>query len=157
MEQAGEYERFYRSPLGVLGIRLCSRGLAAIRFLSDDDDGAGRDPAPDPIGKEFDRYFYDPGHRFSLRLCARGTPFQTRVWRLLQTIPSGSVITYGELARLSDSGPRAVAGACGANPLPIVVPCHRVVAAESLGGYMGGSERGLCIKRWLLRHERAIS
>lgn len=72
MGQAGdyEYERFYLSPLGVLGLRLCGRGLDAVRFLPDDNDGPGRHPAPDPIGKEFDRYFHDPGHRFSLRLCA---------------------------------------------------------------------------------------
>jgi len=156
MGQAGEYERFYRSPLGVLGIRLCTRGLAAVRFLLDDDDEAGRDPAPDPIGKEFDRYFYDPGHRFSLKLCARGTRFQKRVWRLLQAIPSGSIITYGELARLGQWATRR-RGCVRGEPPPHRGPVSPRGRGRGLGGYMGRSERGLCIKRWLVRHERAVS
>jgi methylated-DNA-[protein]-cysteine S-methyltransferase len=153
MDPGADRERCYRSPIGVLGLRWCDSGLTAIRFLCEDGPGQACEPG---IERELDRYFADPTHRCSLPLCPRGTPFQKRVWQLLQDIPSGTVLTYGELARRTSSSPRAVGGACGANPLPIVIPCHRVVAVHGLGGYAGRDERGLAIKRWLLRHERAI-
>lgn len=83
-----------------------------------------------------------------------GTPFQQRVWRALQQIPHGAQRRYGELAVTLGSSPRAVASACRANPLPLFFPCHRVVAANSLGGYMGMRDGyGLAIKQWLLQHE----
>jgi methylated-DNA-[protein]-cysteine S-methyltransferase len=76
----------------------------------------------------------------------------------MQSIPAGETRTYGELAKAIGSSARAVGGACGANPIPLVVPCHRVVGAGgSLGGFMGAREEGfeLMIKRWLLAHEAA--
>jgi len=83
-----------------------------------------------------------------------GTHFQQRVWQALQRIPPGETRTYGELAKELGSCARAVAGACRANPLAILIPCHRVVAASGLGGYMGAtSGPELEIKRWLLHHE----
>ncbi|HEY9148619.1 MAG TPA: methylated-DNA--[protein]-cysteine S-methyltransferase, partial [Gammaproteobacteria bacterium] len=83
-----------------------------------------------------------------------GTPFQQAVWQQLQRIPFGSVCTYGELARRLNSAPRAVAGACRANPLPLLIPCHRVVASNGVGGYLGQtSGHGLALKQWLLQHE----
>jgi methylated-DNA-[protein]-cysteine S-methyltransferase len=82
-----------------------------------------------------------------------GTLFQQRVWSALLSIPVGSVITYGELARRVESSPRAVGGALRANPIPVLIPCHRVVALSGLGGYAGASEAGQVRKRWLLAHE----
>lgn len=85
-----------------------------------------------------------------------GTPFQARVWRALRTIPPGTTVSYGELAvRIgSEHAVRAVGAANGANPIPIVIPCHRVIGAHGkLVGYGGGLER----KAWLLRHEGARS
>lgn len=83
-----------------------------------------------------------------------GTPYQRRVWQLLQQIPAGEVRTYGELAAELGSSPRAVAQACRANPIPVLIPCHRVVGKGGIGGYMGKSEGPeLEIKRWLLHHE----
>lgn len=83
-----------------------------------------------------------------------GTPFQYRVWEQLQQIPVGQSRSYGEIARELGSGAQAVAGACRANPLPILIPCHRVVAANGLGGYMGQLEgETVAIKRWLLHYE----
>ena len=81
------------------------------------------------------------------------------MWEALQRIASGKTRTYGELARELHSSPRAVGGACGANPLPLVVPCHRVIAAGGrIGGFMGAASEGfeLGIKRWLLAHEGAL-
>jgi len=80
------------------------------------------------------------------------------VWEAMQAIPAGETRTYGEIAAAIGSSARAVGGACGANPIPLVVPCHRVVASGGrLGGFMGAREEGfeLAIKRWLLAHEGA--
>ena len=99
-------------------------------------------------------YFADPHTPIPPQQPNCGTPYQRRVWLALQQIPVGEVRTYGELSAELKSSPRAVAQACRANPLPILIPCHRVVSASGLGGYMGkksGTE--LEIKRWLLHHE----
>ncbi len=86
-----------------------------------------------------------------------GSAFQRRVWEALQQIPYGETRTYAELARYIGSSARAVGGALRANPLPIFIPCHRVVAATGLGGYAGASELGQKRKRWLLAHEATHS
>jgi len=91
-----------------------------------------------------------------------GTQFQQRVWQALLDIPVGKVLTYGQLATKLHSGPRAVANACRHNPLPVIVPCHRVVSAAGIGGYAGDTEtiqnseiNFMAIKKWLLVHEKA--
>ena len=77
------------------------------------------------------------------------------VWRAMLQIPSGQTRTYGEVAQSIKSAPRAIGGACGANPVPIIIPCHRVVSKTGMGGFMGATEGDpLKIKAWLLAHER---
>ncbi|MEK9825754.1 MAG: methylated-DNA--[protein]-cysteine S-methyltransferase [Methylotenera sp.] len=98
-------------------------------------------------------YLQNPHQTFNIPLSQHGTTFQQRVWQAIAAIPCGQVRTYGELANAIGSGPRAVANACGANNLPLVVPCHRVVAQSGLGGFMQGQQGGLRIKQWLLQHE----
>jgi methylated-DNA-[protein]-cysteine S-methyltransferase len=105
---------------------------------------------------QLDEYFTGRRTRFHLPLAPVGTPFQRRVWAALADIPFGATISYLELARTvgDERAVRAVGGANGKNPLPIVLPCHRVIGADgSLTGFGGGIER----KRWLLEHEGAIS
>jgi len=87
----------------------------------------------------------------SLNLDPGGTPFQKRVWKEMQNIPPGQVKTYGDIAKTLKSSPRAVGTACGANPIPILIPCHRVVGQNALGGYSG--DGGLHTKTDLLRLE----
>ena len=104
---------------------------------------------------QLDEYFAGRRTRFELPLSPLGTPFQRRVWAALAEIPYGRTISYLELARSvgDERAVRAVGGANGKNPLPIVLPCHRVIGADgSLTGFGGGIER----KRWLLEHEGAI-
>jgi methylated-DNA-[protein]-cysteine S-methyltransferase len=83
--------------------------------------------------------------------------FTGSVMREVATIPCGEVRTYGEIATELDTAPVAVGGACGRNPVPLIVPCHRVVGTDSLGGYSGGGDRGPELKRRLLDHERALT
>jgi methylated-DNA-[protein]-cysteine S-methyltransferase len=93
---------------------------------------------------------------FDLPLAVAGSPFQRRVFAAMREIPYGGVMSYGDLARKVDSAPRAIGGACGANPLPLLVPCHRVIASgRRLGGY--GGHGGLATKRFLLELEGALA
>jgi methylated-DNA-[protein]-cysteine S-methyltransferase len=145
------------APVGLLGVRMRAGQLVGIDFAP---PGATAGGAPDGAARQvldqLFHYFEDPAWPFDLPLGMDGTAFQCRVWRALGRIPSGSTRSYGELARELGSCARAVGGACRRNPIPIVVPCHRVIAADGgTGGFMG--QRGgdaLAIKTWLLEHER---
>jgi methylated-DNA-[protein]-cysteine S-methyltransferase len=101
---------------------------------------------------QLEDYFDGMRHEFDLPLAPEGTAFQKRVWMAMQDIPAGATRSYGDIARLIDSAPRAVGQACGRNPIPIFIPCHRVLGSQgSIGGYSGGD--GLDTKRALLRLE----
>jgi methylated-DNA-[protein]-cysteine S-methyltransferase len=108
--------------------------------------------------RQIERYREDPDAKFDLPLHIEGTEFQRRVWDAMCAIPRGRTLTYGEMARKLDAGgydmARVVGQACGDNRLPIVIPCHRVVAADGIGGF-GHSRDGFLLeaKRWLLMHE----
>ncbi len=108
------------------------------------------------VVRQLRAYFTDPQWQFSLPITPQGTPFQQRVWQFMCSIPVGETRRYGDVAQALNSAPRAVGGACRHNPVPLVVPCHRIVAANGLGGFNGcrdGAE--LAFKQWLLKHERA--
>ncbi len=103
---------------------------------------------------QLERYLADPDAPFALPLAACGSPFRQRIWAAIATIPRGETRTYGNLAEMAKSAARAVGQACGDNPFPLVVPCHRVVAAKGIGGF--AHDRGgflIEAKHWLLRHE----
>lgn len=103
------------------------------------------------------RYFNNPKHIFNLPLNPQGTKFQQKVWEILQTIPPGTTKTYSEIARQLNSSPRTIGNACRQNPIPIIIPCHRVIARNSLGGYAGKQQgRFVALKKWLLMRENAI-
>ena len=145
----------YRSPLGVLALEASDEGVMGLSF---GDRGPARVGVSararshlDAAVEALDAYFAGTPPRLP-HLDVRGTPFQRAVWDALSAIPWGEVRTYGEIARLlgREGGARAVGFANGQNPVAILVPCHRVVAAGGrLGGYAGGIE----VKRWLLAHE----
>ncbi|MDI1363198.1 MAG: methylated-DNA--[protein]-cysteine S-methyltransferase [Methylotenera sp.] len=104
--------------------------------------------------EQINQYLQQPNTQFHTLLhYQHGTAFQQSVWQAIVAIPLGQVATYGQIASQIGSGPRAVANACGANNIPLIIPCHRVVAQNGIGGFMQGKENGLVIKRWLLAHE----
>lgn len=154
-----EYQAVLTVPFGALGLHIEHAQLSGIDFLP---ASVGPMAPADAFGQvasmSLQRYFDDPSHDFQLPLLLKGTPFQKRVWQAIAAIPSGMTLTYSELAEKVSSGPRAVANACGANPVPLIIPCHRVVARNGLGGFMQGRTQGsLSIKQWLLAHERGES
>ncbi|RRQ22686.1 methylated-DNA--[protein]-cysteine S-methyltransferase [Thiohalobacter thiocyanaticus] len=151
------YAAVCRSPVGCLGIRLDARGRpCAIDSLPDTTAAAPPRPgAAADVLHALEAYFSDPAAALPvLDLAPAGTVFQQRVWRALQAIPCGAVLTYGELAAELGSAPRAVGQACRRNPVPVLVPCHRVVARSGIGGYAGATAGPrLAMKQWLLAHE----
>ena len=104
--------------------------------------------------RQLDAYFAGKLTHFELPLRAAGTPFRQKVWRALSAVPYGETRTYGDIASEADSAPRAVCGACGAIPIAIVVPCHRITGSGGWsGGFSGG--RGCATKQLLIQHETA--
>jgi len=152
----------FPSPIGELLITASASGLTGVWFPGEDLPGVqpdhGREPPSGHLARACEQlaeYFARARTAFDLPLDPVGTPFQRRVWSALRTIPYGTTVSYSDLARrLGDvRATRAVGAANGRNPIPIIVPCHRVIGARGeLTGFGGGLDR----KRWLLEHEGAV-
>jgi methylated-DNA-[protein]-cysteine S-methyltransferase len=144
------------TPFAVLGIRTAGEWLVDMEYLPRGVATlAPLSALAAKVCRQIERYLDDPEFPFDVPYLLQGTPFQQSVWREIATIPPGSTATYMTLARRIGSAPRPVGVACGANRIPLIVPCHRVVAAGGIGGFMKARTGApLEIKRWLLRHER---
>lgn len=154
------FQACVRTPFGTLGISATKTHVTGISYLSPDVPALAppRNTVAYLACVQVQHYLDDPAWAFDLPLALAGTRHQLAVWEAMQAIPAGETRTYGEIATAIGSSARAVGGACGANPIPLVVPCHRVVASGGrLGGFMGARDEGfeLAIKRWLLAHEGA--
>lgn len=156
------YSAVIKSPIGNLAV-VC-RGqkkleITSIQYLlTKTPSKTPSDPAEKTLilslQKDLEKYWQNPKHKFTVPLAPEGTSLQKRVWKALQKIPSGKTITYGELALQIGTGARVIGNACRKNPILILIPCHRVVAKNGLGGF-GGDTSGKLIdnKKYLLRHE----
>ena len=144
------------SPIGPLGLIASETALEAVLFDAPRIRADGDSPVLDDAARQLEAYFEGELVAFDLPLEVNGTDFQRRCWLALATIPYGQTVSYGEQARrlgLGSDRARAVGAANGANPIPIVLPCHRVIGADgSLTGFGGG----LHVKRFLLEHEGAL-
>lgn len=151
------WQAIVAAPGFALGVRCDDDSLHLIEFLSPQPAQEPDRPLAAEAARQLEAWLDDPASPFSLPLLAQGTPFQRRVWQEISEIPLGQTRSYGQLAKNLKNAPRAVGQACGANPFPLLVPCHRVLAAH--GGLGGFNRQGggflLDIKRWLLRHEGA--
>ena|SRR3989344_2075652 len=172
--QARGYDAVIATPVGRVGVMVRDGALVDVAFLG--KSAALHAPRTDMARRacrQIRSYFSNSRHSFHIPLKLSGTAFQQRVWRALRRIPAGRTLSYGKLARRLDTSARAVGNACRANPVPIVVPCHRVVASgygdvqgstsvagsrklrATIGGFMGKrSGSPLSLKYWLLEHER---
>jgi len=141
---------YANTPIGDLLLVASEEGLLRIEFPPSSPPEIPRDNRKlAPVIRQLDEYFAGRRKQFAVKLASRGTPFQLEVWRMLQTIPYGETRTYAQIAR--DIGrpaaTRAVGAANGANPIPIIIPCHRVIGSNgSLTGFGGGID----VKRRLL-------
>lgn len=146
------------SPVGRLAIRTDEGKVTHVDYGV---RAAVTSPLTDPLHKKIKQqlhaYFTKPATPFTLPLELQGTPFQQKVWRALQAIPVSKTLSYGELAARLHTSARAIGNACRANPIPLIVPCHRVVAKTHIGGFSGATQGSqIDRKRWLLRHEGAL-
>ncbi len=146
---------YFKTPWCDLKITQQDGRLCKIDFASRVTDAqTTQDSALKEAIKQICQYQADSAFVFNLSFNLQGTDFQRRVWATLQQIPAGQVRTYGELATELASSPRAVGNACRHNPLPLVIPCHRVVSAQGIGGFAGQREgQKISIKERLLHHE----
>lgn len=150
-----QYQASVKTPFAHLGLVLDNDDLVAIDFISASAKEINPETAQaKKIVRQIKAYCRHSTHRFDVKLRLQGTAFQQSVWREMQKISSGKVKTYGEVAKILNTSPRAVGNACRKNPVPLIVPCHRIVAAGGIGGYAGTtSGRVHNIKRQLLQHE----
>ena len=157
----------YQSPFGTLEIEASAEGISAIRwplasdthqrdpYLTIDPAGSSENPLLEKAKTQLDEYFEGAREAFDLPLSLMGTPFQQLVWNALEAIPFGTTESYGAIANAigRPRAVRAVGRAIGCNPVPLIIPCHRVIGA---GGKLTGFSGGLDRKRWLLKRENAL-
>jgi methylated-DNA-[protein]-cysteine S-methyltransferase len=144
------------SPIGKLGLNLSAKGVSQIRYLSNNmalnvpESGLALD-----VFQQLADYFELRRSGFDLPLDIAGTPYQQKVWQVISRIPYGQSKAYSEIASKINSGPRAVGNACRHNPIPIIIPCHRVTKKNAIGGYCGSTrDAEVQQKDWLLHHEQ---
>jgi len=146
-------------PAGRLILRESDGAITRLHWMgpasASDVPKSGEDsPLLAEAARQLAAYFAGERQDFDLPLAPAGSAFHKDVWRLMCEIPFGKTATYGDLARQLESAAQPVGSACGANPIAILIPCHRVVAASGLGGFSGGV--GVESKRFLLHHEGAL-
>ncbi len=150
----------FEFPTFGLSIEHNDRELIVARFYNPETDVVPTMPAKissfaDEVVRQLKSYVKDSKFKFDLPYTLSGTEHQLKVWHLMENLKPGECVTYGQAAHEIKSAPRAVGGACGKNPLPVIVPCHRIIAANNaLGGFNSGNIFfSLGIKKWLLEHE----
>lgn len=151
---------YFKSPIGLLELRGSSKGISKIIFLNESDvSDVNFDVVPECLQdcvNQFKEFFAGKRKEFNLLLDYKGSAFQCKVWKKILDIPYGKVLTYSELSEIVRNldSIRAVASANSKNPIPIIIPCHRVVGVNhKLVGYSGGLWR----KEWLLNYESGIT
>jgi methylated-DNA-[protein]-cysteine S-methyltransferase len=155
MSNTHRFQFVLGSPIGPVGVTVSQERVDRVEFLDARSKPYSADaPFAAEAAAHLTDYFSGRCLEISLPLNLQGTDFQKRVWLLLAKIKPGEIRTYGDIAKELDSSPRAVGNACRSNPVPIIIPCHRVVSASGIGGFAGAtSGRHLDAKRWLLAHE----
>ncbi len=150
-------QTYIDTPVGQLNIVTDDQRVQSISFVMLDSFISSQETSviTEQAGRQLTSYFRQAHTNWSLPLLIKGTDFQCKVWRYLQTIPIGETRTYLDVAEALTTSARAVANACRANSFSIVIPCHRVISRSGLGGYYGKTAgQELAIKQWLLDHER---
>jgi methylated-DNA-[protein]-cysteine S-methyltransferase len=159
LSSAQPWAAVFQMPFGKLGVKTHFEEnrlfISEVSYLEDEAILAPQNALANNFYDQINRYLEDPSYVFELPLLTKGTSFQRKVWEKINMITAGQTISYGELAKSISSGPRAIGGACGANPYPLIVPCHRVIAKTGIGGFVQQAGQGYYqnIKTWLLKHE----
>ncbi len=165
MNMDEHYATIVNSPVGYLGLQLDGQTLIGIEFLGRRLSSTQKtclnklsNASVERIQSSLNDYFLNPENARPPVTSLNGTEFQKKVWRVLAQIKSGKTRTYGDIAGEIKSSARAVGNACRRNPIPIFIPCHRVVSASGRGGFMGKtSGEAMDIKEWLLANEQSLA
>lgn len=145
----------FSSPIGSITFTWQGENVVAVQLNSKNKPLTSLALQAKEAKNSLECYFKDPRQLLRLPYQLTGTAFQKKVWKHLQTIPVGKTQSYGDIAKALNSSARAVGNACRANPLPLIIPCHRVVSKAGLGGFSGQTTgKMLEIKQWLLDHEK---
>lgn len=152
------YNAVVAAPGFCLGVRCTEEEVIEIEYIAPRPEALPDSALAAEVVRQIRGYLADPGFAFGLPLRPSGTAFQRRVWEQICAIPCGRTRTYGDVAKSIRNAPRAVGQACGANPFPLVIPCHRVIGANAgLGGFAHHGQGFLLdVKRWLLAHEGSL-
>jgi len=165
-EQEMQTESFYLStPIGQIQV-FCHQNKITELDLGIDDEKSfpphlkttekSMSSFASRVKRQLLEYFSNALVGFDADIQVKGTPFQRSVWDVISSVKVGETLTYSDVARQLDSSPRAVGNACRANPVPIIVPCHRIVSKSGIGGFAGEREgNNINIKYWLLEHEKS--
>jgi methylated-DNA-[protein]-cysteine S-methyltransferase len=142
-------------PKMKVGVKTRDEQVVEIRYLPPSTAVVSpKNPLAEKAAQQLEQYREDPDTRFDLPLLIEGSSLQKQVWDAMCAIPRGRTRTYGELAKELGADARAIGQCCGDNRLPIVIPCHRIVAADGIGGFAHATSGYLLeVKRWLLMHE----
>ncbi len=155
------YHAIVHVPFGAVGVRLnhtCTQVQELVYLPSYTQALAADSELAERVCVQIEAYVANPSFRFDLPLQKQGTVFQNKVWQVISGLEAGQVLTYKQVGQIIQCGaPRAVGGACGANPYPLIVPCHRVVASQGIGGFAHNDDGFFIgVKRWLLAHEGIV-
>ena len=158
---ARSYNAIVDLPFGAVGVRLnhTRTQVQELIYLPPHTQVLAPDcELAERVCVQIEAYIANPSFRFDLPLQKQGTAFQNKVWQVIASLEAGQVLTYKQVGQLIQCGaPRAVGGACGANPYPLIVPCHRVVGANGIGGFAQHDDGFyIGVKRWLLAHEGIV-
>ena len=155
------FNAIVKAPFGAVGIRLnaVKTHVQELVYLPASTPKQKADcPLAERASEQVKAFLSNPQFIFDLPLQDQGTAFQQKVWRVISGLEAGQVLTYKQVGQIIQCGaPRAVGGACGANPYPLIVPCHRVVASHGIGGFAHNDDGFFIeVKRWLLAHEGIV-
>jgi methylated-DNA-[protein]-cysteine S-methyltransferase len=154
-----QYDVIFTTGVATIGLQFNGERLTKLSYLKAELVKAARNKHADLVKNKIIKYLAKESKlkQLDIDVSLDVTDFQRSVLKQLQKIPYGETRTYGDIAKILGTSPRAVGNACRKNPVPIVIPCHRVVAAKGIGGYVGAvSGDKLDIKSWLLKLEHAI-
>ncbi|WP_444998229.1 methylated-DNA--[protein]-cysteine S-methyltransferase [Aliikangiella sp. IMCC44359] len=162
MTNATNYTAVYESPVGLIGIVSDENYLYKTTFLAIQDYSGEKKAPTNTIAhstcQQLDTYFKGNLTQFDLPLHIDGTNFRKKIWQIMLDIPYGQTKSYGQIAKEINSSPRAVGAACGHNHLPVIIPCHRIIGSQGLGGFAHFVEgKAINMKHWLLKHEGALA
>ncbi len=148
-------EHIISSPLGNLCLKANAGSLVALEWTERAITPKPKNTSLSKVGDQLQHYFLNKINDFRVSLAPQGSEFELSVWQAMMQIPHGMTATYGDIAKMTGKPAQAVGHACGRNPIPIIIPCHRVVGSNGhMVGYSG--QGGVETKRWLLAHEGAL-